>query len=177
MRRRSMWAWRRASARYPWLPALRRRMSGVVLGITRLVYRGRPGGPGPGSHQHHLDILRRQERKYLAEQRDGGAWWAHNLEGTEDRAALRGVLHQYPEAEEGFSELHHGHPDQEGLDLLHKELRPGRSTAHLPIASPGAPANYQGAWWRHRGASADGSVAGEPYDPAGSGPEGHSGFL
>ena len=44
MRRRSMWAWRRASARYPWLPALRRRMSGVVLGITRLVYRGRPGG-------------------------------------------------------------------------------------------------------------------------------------
>jgi Sulfotransferase domain len=46
MRQRSVWAWRRAAVRYPALPALKRRLSGMTLGITRLVYRGRPGGAG-----------------------------------------------------------------------------------------------------------------------------------
>src|SRR5919199_889497 len=43
MRHRGLWMWRRASARYPWLPALKRRLTGATLGVSRLLARGRPG--------------------------------------------------------------------------------------------------------------------------------------
>lgn len=51
MRQRKVWAWRRAAVRYPALPAMKRRLSGITLGLTRLVYsvRGRTGVAGTGA--------------------------------------------------------------------------------------------------------------------------------
>jgi Sulfotransferase domain len=46
----------------------------------------------------------------VAERHDGGAQGAQDLDGTGDRPALRGVLHQDPKAEKEFREIHHGHP-------------------------------------------------------------------
>ena len=51
MRQKKVGAWRRAAVRYPALPAMKRRLSGITLGITRFVYsvRGRTGVADTGA--------------------------------------------------------------------------------------------------------------------------------
>ena len=50
MRQRSVWVWRRASVRYPFLPALKRRLTGVALRVNRSFTLGRSDGPGQEAH-------------------------------------------------------------------------------------------------------------------------------
>ena len=46
MRQRTVWVWRRASARYPFLPTLKRRLTGAALRVNRRFTLGRQDGPG-----------------------------------------------------------------------------------------------------------------------------------
>ena len=60
---RARWVWRRAAARYPWLAAMRRRLTAAV------VSRARPAASSnleEGGIEHRLDLLRRPQQEHLA---------------------------------------------------------------------------------------------------------------